>query len=122
MIGASIGLWDLFIRFLSKVKGTRARNVCERRIRQFWAFQIVTVARKPAFSFRTFTEYNWILLAHCLSLTGELKWVEFLQNFGRKYWLTSKLTFSLTSFVFTCAAVGFRLNADLSGLSLDLFC
>ena len=63
MIEASTGLWDMFIRFLSRVKGTLEKCVREKNS-SVWAFQTVAVARKDFFSFRTFTEYNWILLAH----------------------------------------------------------
>ena len=48
MIEASTGLWNVFIRFLSRVKGTLKKCVREKNS-SVWAFQTVAVARKDFF-------------------------------------------------------------------------
>ena len=120
MIEASTGLWDMFIRFLSRIKGTLEKCVREKNS-SVWAFQTVSVARK-AFFLSHIYRIQLDTVSSLPFFDRELKSVEFLHNFLREKLLTSKLTFLLISFVFTWAAVGFRLSADLSGLSLDLCC
>ena len=54
MIEAGTGLWDMFIMFLSRVKGTLEKCVREKNS-SVWAFQTVSVARKGFFLSRIYT-------------------------------------------------------------------
>ena len=66
MIEASTGLCDMFIRFLSSLKGTLEKCMREKNS-SVWAFQTASVARKGFFSF-----------AHLQNTTGYCQLITFL--------------------------------------------